>query len=680
MTMPAGARERWVRTGGVELSVAELGDPQRPTVLLVHGYPDSKEVWSEVAVRLAGRFHVVLYDVRGHGRSTAPQPLRGGFTLEKLTDDFLAVADLVSPDRPVHLVGHDWGSVQAWEFVTVPRTKGRIASFTSMSGPSLDHFGHWISKRLRRPTPRRIGQLLGQGAKSWYIYLLHTPVLPELAWRGPLGTLWPRILEHVEKVPRGTYPTASLRSDAARGAWLYRDNVRPRLRHPRTDAHAHAPVQLITPLGDAYVSEKLYDELERWAPRLTRRTLPAGHWIPRTRPEQLSVWIADFVSDAENGGAAQVGTTGAGTEGAGTEGAGTEGAGTEVAGTEVAGTEVAGTEVAGTEVAGGRGARGAGRGDGRGGDRVGGRFGGRSRGRFGDRFRGRSGDRFHGRSGDRSVARFGDRFGGQLVLVTGAGSGIGRATALAFAQAGARVIAVDRDGATAARTVELALDAGAPAAWAEIVDVSDAQAMEELAGRTAAEYGVVDVLVNNAGIGLSGPFFDTTPEEWQRVIDVNLMGVVHGCRLFGKHMSERRQGGHIVNVASAAAYLPTRALPAYGASKAAVLMLSESLRAELAGQGIGVTVVCPGFTTTNIASTARFAGAGAAEEARLRKRAELLFTLRNYPPEKVARAILKAVTRNDAVVPVSAEARGGRLVMRLAPGLLRVVARVRPPL
>ncbi|HEY9441054.1 MAG TPA: alpha/beta fold hydrolase, partial [Streptomyces sp.] len=141
------ARERWVRTGGVELCVAELGDAARPTVVLVHGYPDSKEVWSDVAERLAGQWHVVLYDVRGHGRSTAPTPLRGGFTLEKLTDDFLAVADAVSPDRPVHLVGHDWGSVQSWEFATVKRTEGRIASFTSMSGPSLDHFGHWIKQR-----------------------------------------------------------------------------------------------------------------------------------------------------------------------------------------------------------------------------------------------------------------------------------------------------------------------------------------------------------------------------------------------------------------------------------------------------------------------------------------------------------------------------------------------------
>lgn len=192
--------------------------------------------------------------------------------------------DAVSPGGPVHLVGHDWGSVQSWEFVTVARTEGRIASFTSMSGPSLDHFGHWIKRRVRRPTPRRVGQLLGQGAKSWYVYMLHTPVLPELAWRGPLGKRWPKILQRLEKVPAGDYPTPSLPSDAAHGAWLYRDNVRSRLGRPREDAYAHAPVQLITPLGDAFLSERLYDELEKWAPDSVRRTLQAKHWVPRTRP------------------------------------------------------------------------------------------------------------------------------------------------------------------------------------------------------------------------------------------------------------------------------------------------------------------------------------------------------------------------------------------------------------
>ncbi|ODA73417.1 Haloalkane dehalogenase [Streptomyces sp. AVP053U2] len=107
----------------------------------MHGYPDSKEVRSEVAPRPAGHFHVVAHDIRGHGRSTAPRLSRGGSTLEKPTDDFLAVADAVGPDEPVPLVRHDWGSVQAGEFVTVGRAEGRTASFTSMPGPSLNPFG-----------------------------------------------------------------------------------------------------------------------------------------------------------------------------------------------------------------------------------------------------------------------------------------------------------------------------------------------------------------------------------------------------------------------------------------------------------------------------------------------------------------------------------------------------------
>ncbi|MEV8317932.1 SDR family oxidoreductase [Streptomyces sp. NPDC059900] len=582
-----GARERWVRTGGVELCVAELGDPTQPTVLLVHGYPDSKEVWSQVAERLVDRFHVVLYDVRGHGRSTAPQPLRGGFTLEKLTDDFMAVADAVSPDKPVHLVGHDWGSVQAWEFVTVKRTEGRIASFTSMSGPSLDHFGHWIKKRMTRPTPRKVGQLLGQGAKSWYVYMLHTPVLPELAWRGPLGKQWPKILQRVEKVPAGEYPTSSLPSDAAHGAWLYRDNVRARMRKPRTDAYAHAPVQLITPSGDIFLSERLYDELELWAPQLVRRSIPAKHWVPRTRPDQLAAWITDFVTTNEDGLPAK--------------------------------------------------------------DSV-------------------------------ATGKHADRFGGQLVLVTGAGSGIGRATAFAFAEAGARVVAVDRDAESAARTAEMSRLIGAPGAWGETVDVADEQAMEKLAEKVAREYGVVDVLVNNAGIGLSGSFLDTSAEDWKKVLDVNLWGVIHGCRLFGKQMAERGQGGHIVNTASAAAFQPSKALPAYSTSKAAVLMLSECLRAELAGQGIGVSAICPGFVNTNITATTHFAGVDAEEEKRRQKKTSRLYGLRNYPPEKVADAILRAVVKNQAVVPVTPEARGAHLMSRFTPKALRAIARLEPPL
>ncbi|MFB7075265.1 SDR family NAD(P)-dependent oxidoreductase, partial [Streptomyces sp. NPDC056290] len=204
-------------------------------------------------------------------------------------------------------------------------------------------------------------------------------------------------------------------------------------------------------------------------------------------------------------------------------------------------------------------------------------------------------------------------------------------------------------------------------------------AMEKLAERITTEHGVVDVLVNNAGIGLGGSFFDTTTEDWGRVLDVNLWGVIHGCRLFGRRMADRGQGGHIVNVASAAAFQPSRALPAYSTSKAAVLMLSECLRAELAGQRIGVTAICPGFVNTAITSTARFAGADAEEERRLRQRTARLYGMRNYPPEKVAAAILRAVARDVAVVPVTPEARTAYALSRWMPGALRRIARVKPP-
>ncbi|MFF2026398.1 SDR family oxidoreductase [Streptomyces sp. NPDC058171] len=591
-----GARERRVTTGGVELCVAELGDPARPTVVLVHGYPDSKEVWSEVAARLADRHgcHVVLYDVRGHGGSTAPRPLRGGFTLEKLTDDFLAVVDAVSPGRPVHLVGHDWGSVQSWEFVTAARAEGRIASFTSVSGPSLDHLGHWLKRRAARPTPRRLAQLLGQAAKSWYVTALRVPGLPERVWHGPVGRRWPAFLARAEKVPPGDYPTRSTPSDGAHGAWLYRDNVRSRTRSPRADAHAHAPVQLVVPLRDAYLSPSLYDDLDQWVPDLTRRTVDTGHWAPRTRPDLLATWIADFVTAHEKGPATSAGAPAEKPRPAPRTGA----------------------------------------------------------------------NRHH------------DRFAGHLVLVTGAGSGIGRATALAFAGAGARVIAVDRDAEAAVRTARTAREVGARDAWSETVDVADRPAMEALAVKVAAEHGVPDVLVNNAGVGLSGRFLDTTPEEWRRVLDVNLWGVIHGCRLFGAQMADRGQGGHIVNIASAAAYLPSRSLPAYSTTKAAVLMLSECLRAELAGAGIGVSAVCPGVIRTNITGTTRFAGAGPEEQRQRQAQATRMYRLRNYPPEKVAEAVLRAVVHNRAVVPVTPEARAARLLSRLAPGALRTVARI----
>ena len=577
---------------GVRLAVFEWGERSAATtVVLVHGYPDTHAVWRPIAEQLAERHHVVAYDVRGAGQSDAPRRIRS-YTLATLEADLGAVLQEVSPDKPVHLVGHDWGSIQSWESVTGTALADRIASFTSISGPCLDHVGQWFRSRLRKPSPRAHGQLAWQGVHSWYIGYFHLPLLPPLLWRTAMVKGWPALLHAIEGVPHGsgapTFPT-----DAVRGLALYRANMIPRLTRPRKRP-TDIPVQVVLPQKDLYVTPAMAGQAPQpFVGRLWRRPLRAGHWAPLTHEGVLAGWINEFVDHIEGAPAAP----------------------------------------------------------------------GLERAQVRSREDG---------SGSESGSTPHD---GKLVVVTGAGSGIGRATALAFAEAGASIVAADLNPESAARTAQLASLLGSARTGCYAVDVSDPTAMEEFAKAVHAEHGVPDVVVNNAGIGLGGAFLDTQTSDWDSVLGVNLMGVVHGCRLFGAMMKERGEGGHIVNVASAAAYLPSRTLSAYATSKAAVLMLTECLRAELAEQGIGVSAVCPGFVNTAIAKATRYVGVSASEQEQLRGKADRLYRLRNVPPERVADAVLRAVRENRPIVPVAAEARIGRALSRLSPGTLRFVAR-----
>src|SRR5205807_10328486 len=186
------------------------------------------------------------------------------------------------------------------------------------------------------------------------------------------------------------------------------------------------------------------------------------------------------------------------------------------------------------------------------------------------------------------------------------------------------------------------------------------------------------IIINNAGIGVAGKFLDTPLVVLERGVAVNLWGVIHGCRLFGAQLVARGRGGHIVNVASAAAFAPSRILPAYATTKAAVLMLSECLRAELAPHGIGVSAICPGIINTDIVRTAHYAGADGGGPDRRREAAMRLYRRRAYSPDRVAERILVAVRRNVAVMPVAPEAHALRALSRVSPPMLRRLARVAP--
>src|SRR5690606_41343842 len=132
-----------IQGDGIELAAYRWGNADGPPLLLVHGYPDSHEVWLPLVRELAADYQIIAYDARGFGASDIPRK-RLDYHLVKLANDLEAVIKALSPDQPVHLVAHDWGSIQAWEAVTEPRIQPLLASYTSISGPCLDHVGHWM--------------------------------------------------------------------------------------------------------------------------------------------------------------------------------------------------------------------------------------------------------------------------------------------------------------------------------------------------------------------------------------------------------------------------------------------------------------------------------------------------------------------------------------------------------
>ena len=264
-------------------------------------------------------------------------------------------------------------------------------------------------------------------------------------------------------------------------------------------------------------------------------------------------------------------------------------------------------------------------------------------------------------------------FRDKWVLVTGAGSGIGRETAVAFARKGARLLLVDINDEGCDATRELIESEGGKA-WCFHADVSDEHSMHDLAAAVHKRTPALDILVNNAGIGSGGRFLDTSLQTWRRVMDINLMGVVHGCHFFLPKMVERGQGGHVVNLASAAAFLAAPEMPVYASSKFAVLGLSESLRADMARHGIGVTAVCPGFINTPIVANTILEGDMGAD-AGVRDKIVRFYEKRNYTPRQVAEAILDAVRGNDGVRPVSPESWAMYYSKRFAPGLMGWLSR-----
>lgn len=269
--------ERFVTsTDGVRLAVHESGNATGPVLVAVHGFPDNHAVWDGMAAELGDHFRVVTYDVRGAGASDKPTR-RAAYRIAQLGDDLASVIDAVSPDAPVHVVAHDWGSMQLWEPLSEPRFAGRVATFTSISGPSLDFVGSWMRDRSHLRAALR--QLLA----STYMVAFQVPWLPDLVLR----------LAPVERVAGREFPRSP--ADKVNGIKLYRANVMRRVLRPRP-SRVTLPVLVLAPVDDPY--SRLAPATQAPVPYvddLTVEEIPGSHWVVARNPRFIAERVRAFV-------------------------------------------------------------------------------------------------------------------------------------------------------------------------------------------------------------------------------------------------------------------------------------------------------------------------------------------------------------------------------------------------
>ncbi len=235
--------------------------------------------------------------------------------------------------------------------------------------------------------------------------------------------------------------------------------------------------------------------------------------------------------------------------------------------------------------------------------------------------------------------RFPDR---PRAVVTGAGSGFGRAVALTLAERNARLVLSDIDEDALAETAELARRAGADVRTIRC-DVRDPEQVEAQAALADEAFGGTDILVNNAGVAVSGPVGEVPIDDWRWQIDINLYGVIHGCHAFVPRMKSAGRGW-ILNVASSAGLLCVPLMGPYNVTKAGVIALSETLYGELAGTGVSVTALCPTFFRTNIHTNARSANGS------LGVQTEKLVTEAKWSAEEIAEVALRGLERGELYV------------------------------
>ena len=271
------------------LCVKTWGDSQKTPLVLVHGYPDNQEVWEAIIQELVNDYFIATYDVRGAGSSSIPKRIRD-YRLPRLSLDLQEVVQQVLGDRPFHLAAHDWGSIQSWESVTEPKLKGRLLSYTTISGPCLDHASLYLREKFKS-APSNVFKML---TKSWYIGAFHFPLLGPTVWKFFTPERWGKVLTGLEKM-QGLPLSQNISADGKYGISLYRANFLPTLTQSR-QRYAQCPVQAIILKQDSFVSpEYIREAMPRWVERFETVELDANHWAILSQPKKVAALIHQFI-------------------------------------------------------------------------------------------------------------------------------------------------------------------------------------------------------------------------------------------------------------------------------------------------------------------------------------------------------------------------------------------------
>lgn len=298
----SGLSERWVERPGYRLRVCHGGDPERPLVLFLHGYPDSQRMWQETMRALANRYRVASLDWPGVPAGEPRQPARR-YRIEALLDDIEAVIEALGVER-MHLVGHDWGASIGWSYVTHPTYGKRVLSWSFISGPHLAIWRQWGLDELRSLSPSRAWPVIMQLLRASYTLPLLVWPLGEALWRLGGVPAW-RLVLRFAGVPANDALLEEDREQVLNMTLgpmaLYRQNVlHPPPLPPR--GSVTCPVQLIVAERDPFVSEAGYANLADYATQLRTARLPGSHWVTRSHPDELNDLLHDFLAEVTGAG------------------------------------------------------------------------------------------------------------------------------------------------------------------------------------------------------------------------------------------------------------------------------------------------------------------------------------------------------------------------------------------